>query len=336
MRRRELLSSAAAAGLLAACAPGTSSAGLPEVADGKLETTTLRTARLSSLCLAPQYLAEESLRAEGFTDLRYVETTSGENRKLMADRQIDLTMDFSAKVVKNVDQGDHVVVLGGVHVGCFEIFGAESVKNIRDLKGRTVAVPELGVDSSHYAFMASVLAHVGLDARTDVTFVQRTFPQVMEQLPQGKVDAFIGFPPQPQELRAKGIGRVLLDSMSDRPWSGYYCCMLTAHTDFVAKNPVATLRAMRAILRATDTCAKEPERAARFLIDRKYAANYDYAVAAMRNLPYGVWRDVEPEDTLRFYALRLGEAGSVKGTPDKIIAGATDWRFLRALKKELS
>lgn len=336
MRRRELLGSAAAAGLLAACAPGTSSARLSDVSDGKLETTTLRVARLSSLCLAPQYLAEEGLRAEGFTDLRYVETTSGENRKLMADRQIDLTMDFSAKVVKNVDQGDQVVVLGGVHVGCFEIFGGESVKNIRNLKGRTVAVPELGVDTSHYAFLASVLAHVGFDARTDVTFVQRTFAQVMEQLPQGKVDAFIGFPPQPQELRAKGIGRVLLDSMTDRPWSNYYCCMLTAHTDFVAKNPVATLRAMRAILRATDTCAKEPERAARFLIDRKYAANYDYALAAMRNLPYGVWRDVEPEDTLRFYSLRLGEAGSVKGTPDKIIAGATDWRFLRALKKELS
>lgn len=254
----------------------------------------------------------------------------------MADRQIDLSMHFSASYLTHADKGEPFVMLGGVHVGCFEIFGAESVKNIRDLKGRTVAVPELGTDWPNYAFLASVLAQVGLDARTDVTFVQRTFPQVMEQLPQGKVDAFLGFPPQPQELRAKNIGRVLLNSMTDRPWSNYYCCMITAHKDFVAKNPVATLRAMRAILRATDTCAREPERAARFLVDRKYAANYDYALETMRSLPYGVWRDVEPEDTLRFYALRLGEAGLMKSTPDKIIAAATDWRFLRALKRELS
>ena len=83
-------------------------------------------------------------------------------------------------------------------------------------------------------------------------------------------------------------------------------------------------------LQGCHTCA------ARFLVDRKYASNYDYALETMRNLPYGVWRDVEPEDTLRFYALRLGEAGFIKSTPDKIIATATDWRFLRALKRELS
>ena len=335
MRRRELLGSAAAAAVVAACAPGPSTSRLPEVSDGALETTTLRTARLPSICLAPQYLAEEGLRAAGFTDLTYVETTPGGLRKLMAERKIDLTMNFSATWTYAVDQGEPFVMLGGVHVGCFEIFGSDSVKNIRDLKGRTVAVPELGFDSSHYAFLASVLAHVGLDARTDVTFVQRTFADVMQQLPQGKVDAFLGFAPQPQELRAKNIGRVLLDSMMDRPWSHYYCCMITAHREFVTKNPVATLRAMRAILQGTDACAKEPERAARFLVDRKYTANYDYALATMKDLPYDVWRDVEPEDTLRFYALRLGEAGSIKGTPEKIIATGTDWRFLRALKKEL-
>ena len=335
MRRRELLGSAAAAALVAACSPAPSAALRPEVTDGTLETTTLRTARVPSICLAPQYLAEEGLRAEGFTDLTYVDTSPGGLRKLMAERKIDITMNFSAPWTYAVDQGEPFVMLGGVHVGCFEIFGADSVKSIRDLKGRTIAVFELGFDSAHYAFLASVLAHFGLDARTDVTFVQRTFAEVIEQLPQGRIDGFLGFAPQPQQLRARNIGRPLLNSMMDRPWSHYYCCMITAHRDFVARNPVATLRAMRAILRGADVCAKEPERSARFLVDRKYTADYDSALATMKDLPYGVWREVDPEDTLRFYALRLREAGSIKSTPEKIITSATDWRFLRALKKEL-
>jgi NitT/TauT family transport system substrate-binding protein len=47
------------------------------------------------------------------------------------------------------------------------------------------------------------------------------------------------------------------------------------------------------------------------------------------------WRDYDPEDTVRFYALRLHEAGMLKSTPQKIIAQGTDWRFLNELKQEL-
>ncbi len=55
----------------------------------------------------------------------------------------------------------------------------------------------------------------------------------------------------------------------------------------------------------------------------------------MKELPYGKWREYDPEDATRFYALRLHEAGMIKAGPQKILAQATDWRFLRELKKEL-
>jgi hypothetical protein len=55
----------------------------------------------------------------------------------------------------------------------------------------------------------------------------------------------------------------------------------------------------------------------------------------LNEIPYNVWRDYDPEDTLRFYALRLQEAGMIKLTPQKIIAEHTDWRFLNELKREL-
>ena len=62
---------------------------------------------------------------------------------------------------------------------------------------------------------------------------------------------------------------------------------------------------------------------------------YDYARQTMNELPYAKWREYDPEDTVRFYALRLHEAGMIKSTPQKIIAQGIDWRFLNALKKEM-
>ena len=47
------------------------------------------------------------------------------------------------------------------------------------------------------------------------------------------------------------------------------------------------------------------------------------------------WREYDPEDTIRFYALRLREAGMIKSSPNKIIAEGTDWRFFNELKREL-
>jgi NitT/TauT family transport system substrate-binding protein len=105
--------------------------------------------------------------------------------------------------------------------------------------------------------------------------------------------------------------------------------------DFVLKHPVATKRAVRAILKANELCALEPERAARTIVDRGLTKSYEYALQTMNDVPYGRWREYDPEDTVRFYALRLHEVGMIKNTPQKIIAQGTDWRFLNELKKEL-
>ena len=99
--------------------------------------------------------------------------------------------------------------------------------------------------------------------------------------------------------------------------------------------PVATKRALRAILKATDLCAPEPERAARRLVDGGFTPRYDYALQTLTELPYDRWRELDPEDSLRFYALRLHEVGMINSTPNKIIAEGTDWRFLNELKREL-
>ena len=107
------------------------------------------------------------------------------------------------------------------------------------------------------------------------------------------------------------------------------------HRDFAGKYRVATKRVLRAILKAADLCASGPARVAQRLVDRGFAHRYDYALELLTSIPFGAWRDYDPEDTIRFYALRLLEAGLIKSSPQKLIAESTDWRFLNELKREL-
>jgi NitT/TauT family transport system substrate-binding protein len=298
------------------------------------ETTTLRLVWVGALCQAPQYVAEALLRSEGFTDVQYVKKDGlREFEVALASGEANLSMHFVAPLIIRLEAGDPVVILTGGHVGCFELFGTELVQTIRDLKGKTVAVPDLR--TGPITFIASMAAYVGLDPRQDITWVTHPRIEAMRLLAEGKIDAYLGFPPDPQELRAKQIGHVVVNSAVDRPWSQYFCCLVAGNRDFVRKHPVATKRALRAILKAADVCALDPDGAAQSLVDRGYTARYDYARQLMQELPYGKWREYNPEDTLRFYALRLHEAGMIKSSPQKIIEQGTDWRFLNALKKEL-
>jgi NitT/TauT family transport system substrate-binding protein len=299
------------------------------------ETTRLRLGKIPALCSAPQFVAEPLFQAEGFSDTQYV-TRPGPpswGMKALAAGEIDIIVTYGTNLILQVDAGDPVVVLGGIHVGCYELFGGERVRAVRDLRGRKVAVPELG--SGHHIFVSMMASHVGLDPRKDIEWVLQPPAESRKLLVEAKVDALMAFPPEAQELRAKKIGHVVVSSAIDRPWSQYFCCMVGANADFVRKHPIATKRAVRAILKATNVCATEPERAARLLVDRDIAKSYEYALQALKDLPYNRWRELDPTDAVRFWALRLHEAGLIKSGPNKIIAQGTDWRFFNELKKEL-
>ena len=306
----------------------------PVAAEPPPETTRLRLVRTSSICVAPEYVAEELLRGEGFTEVQYVKKKGTVDKPMaLASGEVDITLYFSGPFLLQLDAGDAIVMLAGAHVGCFELFGTEQVRTIRDLKGKTVAV--IGLGAPEHVFIASMAAYVGLDPRKDITWVTHPPAEAVQLLAEGKIDAFLGFPPFPQELRAKRIGHVVVNSSLDRPWSQYFCCMVGGNREFVRKHPVATKRALRAILKAADLCAREPERAAQLLVDKGDVSRYDDALQTMQEIPYGKWRDYDPEDTVRFYALRLHEVGMIKSSPQKLIAQGTDWRFLNELKKEL-
>jgi NitT/TauT family transport system substrate-binding protein len=302
--------------------------------EGAPETTTVRIANRHSLCNAPQHVAEELLRAEGFTEIRYVETAAADTSRAIAASKVDFSMAHVSYWIPAIDAGEPVVLLAGIHVGCFELFARDGIHSVGDLNGKSVGVEALG--GSTHVFLAATAAHVGLDPANDISWVT-TGPNVkpMELFAEGKVDAFLGAPPEPQELRARNIGHVIFNSSVDRPWSQYFCCMLGGNREFVQAHPVATKRVLRAVLKAADLCASEPAGMARQMVDRGFTDRYDFALQALNEVPYDRWREYDAEDTVRFFSLRLHEIGMIKSSPQKIIAEGTDWRFLNEVKREL-
>ena len=291
----------------------------------------MRISKDLAICEAPLKIAEELLRAEGFTDVRYVDTSTDDLSTAIAQRKVDFALDFPVLFAPGIDAGKPITVLAGVHVGCFELFAGNDVRTIANLKGKTV-----GFEIAPAALLRLMVAQVGLDPDKDIRWVTDPSVKPLELFVEGKIDAFLAFPPEPQDLRARKIGHVIFSIAVDRPWSQYFCCMLLGDRDYVRKYPVATKRVLRAILKATDLCVTEPARvAARRIVDRGCTPRYDYAYQTLKEVPYDKWREYDAEDTIRFYALRLHEAGMIKSSPQKIIAEGTDWRFLNELKREL-
>src|SRR5687767_3399582 len=138
LSRRALLRGAAGLGLAAATGTLLPSCGWvggredeasgPD-ADGPLETTTIRLYSLApSNCIAAQYMAEKFLREEGFTDVQYVPSSPKDVAARFADGQMDFAVGYPAFLMRMIADGAPIVLLGGVHVGCWEVVATGDIK----------------------------------------------------------------------------------------------------------------------------------------------------------------------------------------------------------------
>jgi NitT/TauT family transport system substrate-binding protein len=300
------------------------------------ETKTLKLAQRAVVCHAPVYISEPLLLGEGFTNVRWVKKLGGTYFQALNSGEIDLGLVFCAAMIERVDAGDGVVFVAGGHAGCQELLATKHIRNIKDLRGKKLAITAQG-DAFHVQ-LSAMMAYVGVDPRKDVQWITHgevSETEFIRSFIDRKVDACLISPPFAQEARAKKIGHVVVNTTLDRPWSQYFCCMVVANRRFAQAHPIATKRALRAILKANALCATEPDRVARALVDMGFTNQLEYAAQSMRDVPYAKWADYNAEDTVRFYALRLNEARMIKSSPQKIIAQGTDWRFINELNKEL-
>ena len=177
--------------------------------------------------------------------------------------------------------------------------------------------------------MAIMAAHVGLDPKTDFDWVPSP-DNPMEVFAEGKADAFLAFPPEPQELRASNVGR------QDDPGQPMVAVPLLPAVQ-QARTSFATTRS-----RPSAICVPSSRRPTLRRRAGKGVATLGpsglavrYALQTLTEIRYRKWRNYDPEDTMRFYALRLHEAGMIRTSPKQILAEGTDWRFLNELKREL-
>ena len=156
--RRQFVCRLGATGLcgLAAFAPR------PARAEPPPEVLKVRLVHAPALCLSPQYVAEDLLHAEGFTQVQYVELATNTVASLIADGGADLSMDATTDVIPHLDAGRPIVVLAGVHAGCYELFAHPQVRAVRDLKGKRVAISAM--NSAEHVYVASIHARPAMVA----------------------------------------------------------------------------------------------------------------------------------------------------------------------------
>jgi NitT/TauT family transport system substrate-binding protein len=328
--RRHFLAGAAVAG-----AAGFFGSARPVRAEPPPETTSVRLPRWidGAYCWAGMYLAGELLKAEGFTDVRYVQGDEKVDQAVWIARgETDFSMNYAPVHVASIDAGVPIKVLGGLHSGCLELIANDSkIQGIQDLKGKRVGMHD--PDAPSHVLVALMARYIGLDPVNDFEWVQETKP--VEAFIEGKFDAYLFTPPETQQLRAKKIGHTILNTTVDRPWSQHFCCMTSAAADYVNRYPVATKRVLRAIVKGADLCVSDPAWSAGQLVDRGFVPSYEFALQTLSDTRYDIWRDYDAEASMLFYALRMQETGMIKSSPQEIIAEGTDWRFLDELKREL-
>jgi NitT/TauT family transport system substrate-binding protein len=330
LQRRELLTRLGAAG----AATVTPWRPAPALAASLPETTAIRLPKSTAVCLAPLYAAEAALRLEGFTEPTFIPAGYGVNIiEMVARGELDLAQTTVPTLVYELAHGRPIVGLAGVHSGCYELFVHGDIATVGELRGKRVAIQAQGALAQYY--LSAMAAHVGLDPRADIDWQVPEDETALHLFARGGADAFMAFAPEPQALRARGIGRVILNTATDRPWSQYFCCMIYGNPDWVLHHPIATKAAIRAFLKTADWCAADPAAVARHLVAEGFTDNEAFAVEALAEIPFTRWHEFDVEDSMRFYALRLHEAGLVTQTPQQIIAEGADWRHFEELKREL-
>ncbi|HKF45182.1 MAG TPA: ABC transporter substrate-binding protein [Thermoanaerobaculia bacterium] len=127
-----------------------------------------------------------------------------------------------------------IVYLGHRYGSAVVVSKDGPIRSVRDLKGRTIAIPSRFSDERLIVFRA--LEKNGLTAE-DVRMVEMAPPDVAGALAAGAVDAFSMGEPYPSQAELGGFGRVLFHAREY--WPDYMSCVVVARQDVIDKRPEA-------------------------------------------------------------------------------------------------
>ena len=200
----------------------------PAIAEPPPEVTSVRLPVLVNLsdCQAPLYIAEALLHGEGITDVKFVGAGTGpDSSDWISHGEIDFDWNFPPAHMRLIANGVPIKVLAGMHAGCLELFANDTIHGISDLKGKRVGVDAF-VGIPHLMLIV-IAASVGLDPAKDIDWFTAPDFNPVELFAEGKIDAFLGAPPLPQEMRTRKLGHVILNTALDKPCIVFSFCYLT-------------------------------------------------------------------------------------------------------------
>ena len=136
------------------------------VAEERLETRSIRFAKNASICIFPQIYLQAMLRAEGFSEIGYVEASAARTLEPLGRGAADFAISFALPEILEIEAGSSITILGGVHAGCYELFARSGINSVPELKGRSV-----GLETASPALLSLMAANVGLDPKNDFQWV---------------------------------------------------------------------------------------------------------------------------------------------------------------------
>jgi NitT/TauT family transport system substrate-binding protein len=158
----------------------------------------------------------------------------------------------------SVYNGIDVKLIGGLHEGCIKILVPvdSTINSLADLRGKTIAVDEIGGTPMSVASVAAGSA--GVDPQTEITWKPYPNDQLVQATERGEADLFAAWDPFATLAEQSGNFRVLLD-ISDHPlFAGKNCCFVFASGKLVKENPKVVAATLRAVHRAVEWIGANP------------------------------------------------------------------------------
>lgn len=235
--------------------------------------TKVRIGHSGSTCETPLFVAyERGLYKEEGLDVELIKGNFDINKEGLATGKIDVSDGLPLQWIKPIEQGLDIKFTAGIHTGCIRLLAplGSNIKQLKDLRGKTIGVPNIGGGPMN--FVARLLVIDGIDVKTGVTWKAFPAPQLETALEKGEVDAIAVTDPTAQQVLDNGKVRVVADSATHEHFKDEYCCLVVISGRLIKESPETAAAVTRAILKAGQWVAKNPQAAAKIAVDGKYVA----------------------------------------------------------------
>ena len=235
----------------------------------KLTKITLGT--YNGTCEAPLYVGIENgiFKKYGF-DVSLVNINANTLKEGLASGKIQGAQ-ISAGMFKAIEQGLDIKLTDGIHTGCVEavVPKGSPIQSVKDLKGKTVGIDSIG--GVPQVLLSIDLGKAGVNPKTDVQW--RVYPQAqLEQaMEKGEIDAFGAWDPY-GALAVKSGKAVKIFGNGEKDT---YCCYVGINGTFAQKNPDVAKKLTDAWAEADEWVEKNPDKAAKIAVDKKYISSGD-------------------------------------------------------------